>query len=220
MKSGIPSPDRTPTPGRPSWARLLLLGFVFLCPEGVAAQVGVSLEDREAEYRVAALTHEAAVEALGVVERNWNRAVQDAEVARQAGDEDRLGRALAAALREAAPLDQARRRVGETSAALTEARGALMGAIEQRLDSLLAVLDVTTDGAEREDIGITMADLYNRVYELEQEDDTPQVPQFASLPEIQFDTGDGPEEYRLKADLADRHAATYEGVLRQIDDEV
>jgi len=178
------------------------------------------MEDREAEYRLARSTHQVALEALGVAERNWNRAVQEAEAARQAGDEERRGRALAAALRQAPPLEGARRRVEDTDSALAEARGALLQAIDQRLDSLVAELDVTADQSEREALGITMQDLYNRYYELEEEDEAPQVPQFASLPEIQFDPGDGPEEWRLKADLADRHAARYEAVLGEIDDEV
>ena len=220
MSSGISSPDRIPTPGRSPWARLILLGFVFLCPEGVAAQVGVSMEDREAEYRLARSTHQVALEALGVAERNWNRAVQEAEAARLAGDEERSGGALAAAQRQVPPLQSAQRRVEDTDSALAEARGALLQAIDQRLDSLVALLDVTNDQSEREALGITMQDLFNRYYELEQEDEAPQVPQFASLPEIQFDTGDGPEEWRLKADLADRHAARYQSFLGEIDQEV
>ena len=180
----------------------------------------MSLEDREAEYRVAALTHETAVEALGVAERNWERALRVVDAARRAGDEERLGRALVAAQRQTDPLQSAQRRVEDTDSALAQARGAFLEAIDQRLDSLVAQLDVTTDQSEREGLGITMQDLYNRYAELEEEDEAILEPQFASLPEIQFDPGDGPEEYRLKADLADRHAATYQGILGEIDEEV
>jgi hypothetical protein len=161
-----------------------------------------------------------ALEALGVAERNWNRAVQEADAARAAGDEERLGRALVRAQRQMPPLVSVQRRVEETDSALAESRAALMEAIVQRQDSLLAELDVSTDQSEREALGITMQDLFNRYYELEQEDDAPQVPQFTSLPEIQFDPGDGPEEWRLKADLADRHAANYQSFLGDIDEEV
>jgi hypothetical protein len=199
---------------------LILLGFVLVCPRGVEAQVGVSLEDREAEYRVAQLTHETAVQALGVAERNWDRAVQAAEAARVAGDDERRARAMADAQRQVGPLESAQRRVETTGAALAEAREALLEAIDQRLDSLVAELEGTSDQGEREALGITIRDLNIRYYELEQEDESPQVPQFTSLPEIQFDPGDGPEEWRLKADLADRHAARYEAFLGEIDGEV
>jgi hypothetical protein len=184
------------------------------------AQVEVSLEDREAEYRAAAIAHEAAVEALGVAERNWDRVLQEAEAARRAGDEERRNRALAAAIRQEAPLESAQRRVADTDSILTEARSTYMGAIEERIDSLLDQAATTDSQEEREALGVIIRDLRIRYYELEQEEEDPQIPQFANLPEIQFDPGDGPEEWRLKADLADRHAARYQRDLEDIDREV
>lgn len=180
----------------------------------------ITVEEREAEYRIAVGAHDLALQRLSLAEQRWFDAAEEFAAARAAGDQERAEQARARAQPLALELQSARRRAEDTAEAVDSARIALMEAIDARLDSLVAQMEETTEPDERQALAIRIADLNNQYNELEREGEEPLVPQFANLPEILFDPRDGPAELRLKAEMADQRAAQANAFMEEADRQI
>jgi DNA repair exonuclease SbcCD ATPase subunit len=144
----------------------------------------------------------------------------EVENARASGDDARLRRALAAAQAQAGELERLDRRVQEVGEELEAARQAFLSALDDRLAVLYAELEATPSLESRRQIGDLIRDLQTQVTEVESEVDFASQIQLVAMPEVQFDPRDGPEELRLKAQIAESWVDRYDSQLELIDETI
>ena len=148
--------------------RRVLPGLVLvLMPVALAGQ---SLEDRRLEYREALSGYETAIAARDVDANRFYILLDSLSTARANDDEDVVddleGRVRSVSL----ALQSEDAWVEERAEALQEAREALLGALDQTLDSLQIVALTTTDPVRREAAGAQIASLRDQYRAVEVED--------------------------------------------------
>lgn len=195
-----------------------LLAVLALAPPPLSAQV---LEERELEFETALSDYQLAVDARNVEAFRQDAVLDSLATARNIGDQvliDRLeGRArvvgLAFASRSA--------RVSETSDRYEEARGALLQALDGRLDSLRIVVQTTDDPTTRRRTAILIADLnaqYGNVLAEDLEETIPLRPLLE--PSLTVEPRDTPSSLLRKAQLLESRAATVQREIDEVDEDL
>jgi hypothetical protein len=197
------------------WLGLLLV----LLPVPLHGQEEELLSQAELEYEAAVQDHESALAARAVVDSRFARFAEEADEARRVGDTERMERAFAQAQNQLLELRRLDRRVQQTESALQDAREAYVAALERRLDALVEQAR-TASPDELLEIQVLVADLNNRVREVDQGLGVPVRLGEPVMPEVVFDPRDGELELRAKAELLERAAARYDSLLVEVDDRV
>lgn len=199
-------------------AGLLACAGVALLPVGAAGQLEALIPERRAAYRSAVLAYESAIEAQRAIQSRWEQALAAHEEARRSGSEAEYDAAQARARRASLELQEAQRRVQEAEEALGAARRGLMEVLDERRRRLEEQLESDPPASTREGLLALIEDLQNQYRELEESrhDDELQAT-LVFQPSIQYSPRDGPDELRVKADLAERHAREADSTIARID---
>ena len=204
------------------WLTLVAVAMVlsFAVP-GAAQQSGDQVVDRELVYRSAQSQHQAALDAWGVVEKQWNDAVEEHAQARSAADDQRKDAALVRALDLAQELDRLERRVMDQRGVLDIARTGLLAALDDRIERLSEQLGATPAPAERTRLATFIRDLENEAAELEGAAAGPAVQlELVYYPSIQFDPRGTPRTLGYKAELLRSKAEQSDSAMAHIDREI
>jgi len=209
-----------PGPGRLCrvWALLglLVLGGAFSpLVSTVSGQVEEALAQADLEYEAALRALESAQAARTVVDARFTRALQQADDARQAGDDGRMETALAQAQAQTAELTRLDRRVTQTQEALNQARQAYLTLLDVRLEAILDEAG-TAPPVEVAGLQILAEDLNNRLREVEATAGDSDLFRAPVMPEVSFDPRDGPVELRAKAELLQRRAVAYDSLMVRV----
>ena len=186
------------------------------------ASVGAqSVEDvlvqRRLQYAAARDAWESARSAAAVLEADFSSALEAADRARRANDDDALERALALAQDRSGPVRSQAQRVSEALAAYDAAREALISIITVRMEQLVDGMNQASSGAERTRLDRIFQDLANELQTLEAEVGDQLRLDPVVLPEVRFDPRDGPEELESKAQRLDRRAAIADSAIADVD---
>ena len=188
---------------------------------GTAQQSADQVVDRELAYRSARSQYQAALDAWGVVEKQWNDAVEEHAQARRAAEDQRKDAALVRALDLAQELDRLERRVMDQRGVLDAARAGLLVALDDRIERLSAQLGATRIAAERNRLAASLRDLENEAAELEGAAAGPAVQlELVYYPSIQFDPRDTPRTLGYKAELLRSKAEQSDSAMAHIDREI
>ncbi|HKK94371.1 MAG TPA: hypothetical protein VJ925_13130 [Longimicrobiales bacterium] len=196
--------------------RWLLPGLaLMLVPVATAGQ---SLEERRDEYRAALRDYEAAIANRELVANRFYVLLDSLSAARTTGDEgvidDLEGRVRSASL----SLQSDDAVVEEMAEALQEARVALLGVLDQRLDSLQFVAVTATDPVRRREAGIEIASLRAQYSAVEVEDlqdilNADRVSPFG----ITWEPRDTPATLQAKAELLQSKAQEIDVEIATVD---
>ena len=200
---------------------LLLMAVAAAPSVGVAQESSQDVvSERELEYRSARGAYQAALDARAAAERRFERALQEIRAAQEEGDEGRLRRAYAQAQDQALQLQSLEQRVRETSERVDRVRGALVAALDARVEALVAELGETRNRIRRQELGALVRNLTFRIREVEEEGDLTGETHLAALPEVAWDPRDGVQELNWKADLLERRARQYAERIDEIDSQM
>ena len=219
--SGIPRRFRRAQRSR-GWLTLVAAAtaLTFARP-GVAQQNGDQVVDRELAYRSARSQFQAALDAWGVVEKQWNDAVEEHAQARRVADDQRKNVALVRALDLAQELDRLERRVMDQRGALDIARAGLLAALEVRIERLSEQFGATSVAAERRSLAVSIRDLENEEAGLAGAAAGSAVQlELVYYPSIQFDPRDTPRTLGSKAELLRSKAEQSDSAMAHIDREI
>lgn len=189
-------------------------------PAGSAQATQGVVAERQLEFQSARSAHESALDARSAAERRFSRALQEIEGARASQDDDRIEAAYARAQQQAVELQSLEQRVRQTAQRTEEAREALLQALDQRLESLVAELSRTAGRQEQQELAALIRNLRNRVQEVERAGELTREIQLVAVPEVTFDPRDGPVELQWKAELLERRAEQYEERIGEIDAQI
>lgn len=191
------------------------LGPAGLGPAALGAQ---TLEERELDYRASLSAYVASVEARDVYRSRFYTLLDSLSAARAASDQDRVD-ALEGRVRDVS-LQLASRdaRVEEASAAYEAARDALLVALDQRLDSLEVVAEMSIDPLRRREAGILIRGLQVQYAEVaaEQLEETVDV-RPVILPAITREPRDTPATLEAKAQLLESRAEDFQLEIDEVD---
>lgn len=206
-----------------AWLPVVAVAVALNSQPGLAqAQQGADqVVDRELTYRSARSQYQAALDAWGVVERQWNEAVEEHAQARREADDQLRDVALVRALDLAQELDRLERRVADQRGFLDTARTGLLAALEVRIERLAAQLGATQVEAERVSLAASIRDLENESAELAGAAAGSAVElELVYYPSIQFDPRDTPRTLGFKAELLRSKAEQSDSAMADIDREI
>lgn len=208
-------------------ARLLTgIGFglvlaVGLVPAPASAQTTEALlVQRRLEYRNARNQWESARSAAAVLEAEFASALEAAERARRAGDEEARERALANVQARSGPVASQSQRVEEALGRLNAARDALIRVITVRMEQLVTAMNSASSVQARSRLDVLFRDLDNELQGLEDEAGDEMRFRPVVMPEVTFDPRDGPEDLRAKAELLERRAAQADSSIVDVDADI
>jgi hypothetical protein len=201
-------------------AGLLRLGLAGLMislvvPSGLVAQ---SLEESELQYREALTFYDAVSANRDVVANQFYALLDSLTTAREAADQNRVD-ALEGRFRDVGvELSRLDIRLGDAEQAYETARAALLGSLDQRLDSLGTVAEMSADPALRESIGRMIFDLQVQYAQVAAEELEETIgPPSMMLPAFRVDPRDTPSTLRAKAEFLAEKAADFEREIERVD---
>ena len=212
------------------WRGARLLGLVLLsaitAPTGVAAQTpswADLVEEWELRYGEARDLHSAAYKAYQVVENQWGQLLAEHEEARQAEDEDRIGRLLAQFQNLQGQRDRLRSVLNARKEDWYAAYDGLLQVLHNYLDILIGVLERSPVGSQGEE-----QDLYTkynrRLEEVETEVEGVLGPrqslEIPPMPDINIREGDSRADILRKARFVDRRVEQLERLVEDLDREI
>ena len=187
-----------------------------LVPFATLAQEGLTLTELESLYRAASGEHESANERLEVLYGRHRRATQDFDLARAAGDENRINAAFTQIQILSDEIGSQERRVEELRNILTVARRRYIEGLESRLDSLLAERVRARAPQDSVSLAIDYTDTNNRYQDLLQEEDDPTLTTERASSPIR-DPRDTPEDLRRKAAQEEWIAEKFASLIQEFD---
>ena len=184
-------------------------------PNALGAQ---SLEESELRYREALRLYEAAAASRDVVNNRFYSLLDSLTTARGSADEARIDE-LEGRFRDVGfELSRLDSRLGDAGAAYETAREALLGALDQRLDSLGTVADRSVDPVERDSLGSLILDLRIQFRQVQEEElDETIGPPSMMLPAVRIDPRDTPTSLRAKAEFLDEKAEDFQREIERVD---
>jgi hypothetical protein len=195
---------------------LLFIAFAFAAP--AAAQ---SLELREAEYRAALLDYEAAAAARDIIATGFTATLDSLTVARSIDDRQEIDRLEGQVRARSLQLQSREVRLVELEERVDEARASLLEALDQRLDSLQMVFDLSGSQIQRTEVATLIRDLRNQFSSVSAEDlEERLATEFVSIPAINYDPRDTPQTLQAKAQLADRYAQDFQREIDGVDEDI
>ena len=204
------------------WWRLATVAVTVAASFGAAQPVEAQtieqfVVQRRLEMGQARASHQAALAAFNVLDRQFSQALDEVRAARRSGDNARLERAYALAQDRSVPHRAQEARLTEAAAALVRARLALIDALAGRMEELVRNMDAVGSGEQRARLNVLFMDHQRELQGLESEAaDTFRIDPVV-LPEIAFDPRDGPDELSAKAELLERRAADADSVIVDTD---
>jgi len=201
---------------------LHLFGTVLLVLVTLPAAVsGQSLEERELEYRAALGAYESAVQARNVLAFRQDAVLDSLTRARATGDQSLIDRLEGQARQVGLQFASRSTRVTEMSDAFEEVRGALLDALDQRLDSLQQVIQGSTSESVRLEAGTLIADLRTQFAGVEAQDLEETIPlRSLVLPAVTIEPRDTPASLLRKAQLLESRAQAVQREIDEVEDDL
>lgn len=200
--------------------RSLLTGLLTLAflPAAALAQ---SLDERLLEYRAALSTYETAVDARNIRAFRQDAILDSLATARDLGDQLFIDRLEGQARLVGLDFATSSARVRDTSDAYEEARGALLQALDERLDSLRVIVQSSSDPVVRQQTATLIVDLqaqYGGVLAQDLEETIPLRPLVE--PSLAIEPRDTPSSLLRKAQLLESRAAKVEREIAEVDEDL
>ena len=217
----IPVPRRG---GKYAWLVALVLLSAATVPTGVAAQsVADVVAEWELKYGSARDSYNAAYQDYQVIENQWGQLLTEYDNARQADDEDRVGRLLAGFQNLQGERDRLKSVLNARKEEWYTAYDGLLGSLHAYLDILVAALEQSPVGSQGEE-----QDLYTkfnrRLEEVEEEVAETLGPrqsfEVPPLPDINIREGDSRADILRKARFIDRRVEQLEDLVEDLDREI
>lgn len=186
----------------------------FVAAPGLAAQLG-ALEE---EYEAARALYEQVIAERSTAQTSYNRLLDVVRAARRSDDEGQLSGAMATFYTQARALEAHDRRLEELDRRLVTVGRELTRALDEREEELLARLEATADSDERQELLESLAEVRQRVRQVEAEVESLQEMPVLPVPDVQPDPRDGPTELRAKQNLLVSRVREFDAVLEEIDD--
>jgi len=201
--------------GAPTTRFPLLLAALLCLPAAVGAQ---SLEERELEYEEALESYEEAVAARNVLAFRQDAVLDSLSTARDLRNQELIDYLEGRARQVGIQLASRSARVSETGEAYEEARGALLDALDQRLDSLRRVIQQAGTPVARQEAAILIVDLRAQYGAVEAEDLEATIPLRPLLePSLAFEPRDTPASLLRKAQLLESRAEKVDREIAEVD---
>lgn len=203
-------------------AFVLALGVGLAWPQLLSAQSkSASLAALELEYQAAVESYEAALAARQVVESQWRAALDSVSLARNSGDQPRFDQASSAFLRRSDEFDRLDARVQETSRNLAQYRDALLSAIENEVEQLVAQAGGSTDANLRASLAALARDLQNQYRDLLAQQNENLIPTPVFYPgSLAYNPRDTPDLLQAKAQLVERRIASVQEQLNESEERI
>jgi len=181
---------------------------VAVCAEPSVAQQTPqqTVDTRRVDYEAAKKEWEAANLRYKNIERAFDAALMQFQVARRSGDEDAINRAFADAQARSVADAEQKQRVTNLASKLRTARRSLTDAINARLEDLLVQIDSASSRQRRQVLNAAFTDLNNELRDLDQENREAARLSPVVLPDITYDPRDTSQELEQKAEILDRRA--------------
>jgi hypothetical protein len=199
---------------------LLAVLLALVLPAQVRAQQPIDRPAREAAYRTARSSYQAARDAWSERELAWGEALDQHGRARRAGDEGQQEVWLTRALDLARELEMHERLVADADAALDDARSALLATLAQLSEVLQRQRAGASSAAERTRLTTLLEEAESRRDELEVEAQDGVRLQLVYYESIQYDPRDDPESLAAKAELLRSKAEQADSLIVQVDREI
>lgn len=197
---------------------VVCLGAISVTRVAAAQEAEPDIAGAEQAYRAARATYQAALENWQVQERPYSEALDEFFAARAIGDSEQEEAALRRFYARSGELQRLDRRVSETQAVLDEARELLVAALDARLNVIQERLAEPISPAERQRLDAEALDLSFQYQELDDEGSNVLSTEAGVFyPTIDFDDKDGPTDWRIKAQLAERRAEQADTQLAEVD---
>jgi hypothetical protein len=185
-----------------------------------AAEIEIQLQDAELEYTAAQSEWESALNAFRAAEARWQRALDDVNAVTTQDDEEELQRALARFHTQAVQLETQEARERDTAQRLGEALVRLMDVLALSRDQLYQEAIDAVSPEETQELAALWEDRNNRHRELQQEAAPPLRIGLVTMPEIEFDPRDGPDELDGKIRLLELRARQIDAQIQVVDTRV
>jgi hypothetical protein len=185
-----------------------------LAPALAQAQDVLTIQELELQYTSRVQQHEAAYAAWEALESRFIRALDSLTAATTSGNADRQNAAFTLTQQLGEEIQLQERRVAELAGEVEEARTTLLGALKERLDSLIVQVEATEDPQERRELTAILDDRNNRYLALRAEEDPETT--LEPMREMTIDPRDTPEIIFRKAETLDLRGDRYESQMAEV----